>query len=54
MTDGTSSTDIQSMVLAVLTLALGVAAFALTTAWVLPILITLAGVRALFMAVRPE
>ncbi|MFZ3467701.1 hypothetical protein ACODT3_38895 [Streptomyces sp. 4.24] len=51
MTDGTTTgIDAQSMVLAVLTLALGVAAFVLTTAWVLPILIMLSGVLALFMA----
>ncbi|MFJ6793668.1 hypothetical protein [Streptomyces sp. NPDC091268] len=48
----TTGIDVQSMVLAVLTLALGVAAFVLTTAWVLPVLIMLAGVRALFMARR--
>lgn len=51
MTDGTTtSIDVESMVLAVLTLALGVVAFVVTTAWVLPILIMLGGVRALFMA----
>lgn len=53
MTDGTTAgIDGWSMVLAVLTLALGVAAFVLTTSWVLPILITLGGVLALFMARR--
>ncbi|MBT2471941.1 hypothetical protein J7E97_29805 [Streptomyces sp. ISL-66] len=51
MTDGTTtSIDVQSLALAVLSLALGVAAFVLTTAWVLPILIVLGGVRALFIA----
>ncbi|WP_330299609.1 hypothetical protein [Streptomyces sp. NBC_00503] len=51
MTDGTTTgIDVQSMVLAVLTIALGVVAFLLTTAWVLPILITLGGVCALFVA----
>lgn len=45
--------DVQSVVLAVLTLALGVLAFALTTAWVLPIMILVGGAVGLHSALRP-
>ncbi|MBF6133842.1 hypothetical protein IU501_12620 [Nocardia otitidiscaviarum] len=45
--------DPQSLVLALLTIGLGVAALILTTGWFLPILILAGGLVGLFTALRP-